>query len=278
MKQQRQVYNAFFPLIKVIFFLVLVTCCTLLLHAILMPYIEPYNLIGFLVDQFGKLLPERILKSIFTRIIFFVCVTGIYLVFHKYIDKKSLQQTLFSVRPIVSRLLLGVVVQTMLYVTAFILGCFINLNTFEGFTQKPLTIVFSALLLDMIIKFPTDLGEELAFRGYTITSLLKPLGPHLAVLFSATAFALFHVPFMPYNLSNSFFHLLFGLLTGYVFLIFNNIYLTTGMHLGANVISNHLLGYGNIIKGDASKNMLAFIMILAIAGCIFYYSQTRNKR
>ncbi len=271
--------NSVKTFIKVNAFLILPFLLTFFLQRLLYPsIINRHALNEQLINIFGDILPRSLIQSIPNRLLFFLCISITYFMFSYFIDRKKLSQTLFVAPKPVIHMIKGMLFQSSIYLITFISALIIGLITFKGITEKSLISISISILIDLIIKLPTDLGEELIFRGYGISNLTSIIGSHSAVFYSALIFALIHIPGMPsYDFRLNLSQFLFGILAGYMFIIVGkNIYFTTGMHLGANVLSNHFFYYGSIIKySEHTKYGFIFlnqvILMVIILGVVLYY-------
>ncbi len=165
-----------------------------------------------------------------------VAYSTVFILFWRGNDQKGIFQ--FSkLRPVVIPLLLPLIVATEFIFRPFfdydrILMLINNQElpnynySFQGFTAKQIYSSIAALLVAPII-------EELFFRKFLITELLKKYSISITLLVSSFLFAIIHWE-TPVNLLPSF---LFGLLSGFIYFKTKNIAYSVLLHFFANIAS-----------------------------------------
>lgn len=199
--------------------------------------------IGMMAIVDGKINPGYLYKS-GIKLSLFLTIPLLY----AFVDKNVKLNTLLEVRSkkdLMSSILLGVGVFTIILGVYFILKNFIDLGTIQDIIEKNLNVnknnfVFVALY----ISFINSLLEEFFFRGFIFLNLKKIASRGFAYTYSALAFAIYHVAIMTNWFTPSIFILtMIGLFVGG--LIFNylndkseNIYNSWLVHMFANFAIN----------------------------------------
>lgn len=162
-------------------------------------------------------------------------------------DKSISFMSLFkgNKKSIIFALLLGIVVFIFIIGAYLIIGPYFdfsmvttNLENNLGITKS--NFIFVALYITVI----NSLLEEFFFRGFSFLALSKVTSRKASYIFSASAFAIYHVAIMNNWFSPPLFILLIaslfiaGIIFDYLNEKFNNIYVSWIVHMSANIAIN----------------------------------------
>ncbi|MEA4912528.1 MAG: type II CAAX endopeptidase family protein [Oscillospiraceae bacterium] len=118
---------------------------------------------------------------------------------------------------------------------------------FGGSTLNPVADIISGnslWLIVLIVGILSPLAEELVFRKLLLDRL-RPFGDRVAILYSALAFALYHM-----NFSQFFYAFLVGCLLAYVALRTNSFFFPAALHSLVNLVGSVLMP---LLLGDATN-------------------------
>ena len=141
----------------------------------------------------GVLQPPYLYKSLI-KIVLFLLLPMLYFVLYK--GKGTDLKKLFSLRlrDVLMALLLGVGVFAVVLGAYFLLGDYIDLSGIRDSLTAGIGVTAENFLyVALYISFVNSLLEEFFFRGYAFLTLKKEKSRVFAYLFSAAAFALYHV-------------------------------------------------------------------------------------
>ena len=204
-------------------------------------------LIGCLIMGFidAVIRPDYLVKS-FIKIILFSIMPIIYSRYDKELNLSSLFKVK-SKREIIIALLAG------LAVFLFILGAYLIIGRLFDFSNVTSSLSENIgvdkenfILVAIYISFVNSLLEEFFFRGFAFLKLKEVSTRKFAYIFSALAFALYHVAMMIGWFDISLFILTIGRLFigGLIFNYFNekykNIYVSWLIHMFANFAINYI--------------------------------------
>ncbi|MGN0026518.1 MAG: CPBP family intramembrane glutamic endopeptidase [Clostridium sp.] len=204
-------------------------------------------LIGCLIMGFidAVIRPDYLVKS-FIKIMLFSIMPIIYSRYDKELNLSSLFKVK-SKREIIIALLAG------LAVFLFILGAYLIIGRFFDFSNVTSSLSENIgvdkenfILVAIYISFINSLLEEFFFRGFAFLKLKEVSTRKFAYIFSALAFALYHVAMMIGWFDISLFILTIGglFIGGLIFNYFNekykNIYVTWLIHMFANFAINYI--------------------------------------
>ena len=204
-------------------------------------------LIGCLIMGFidAVIRPDYLVKS-FIKIMLFSIMPIIYSRYDKELNLSSLFKVK-SKREIIIALLAG------LAVFLFILGAYLIIGRLFDFSNVTSSLSENIgvdkenfILVAIYISFVNSLLEEFFFRGFAFLKLKEVSTRKFAYIFSALAFALYHVAMMIGWFDISLFILTIGglFIGGLIFNYFNekykNIYVTWLIHMFANFSINYI--------------------------------------
>ncbi len=204
-------------------------------------------LIGCLIMGFidAVIRPDYLVKS-FIKIMLFSIMPIIYSRYYKELNLSSLFKVK-SKREIIIALLAG------LAVFLFILGAYLIIGRFFDFSNVTSSLSENIgvdkenfILVAIYISFVNSLLEEFFFRGFAFLKLKEVSTRKFAYIFSALAFALYHVAMMIGWFDISLFILTIGglFIGGLIFNYFNekykNIYVSWLIHMFANFAINYI--------------------------------------
>ena len=194
----------------------------------------------------GVIMPQYWIKSTVKFVLFLACP-----IIYSFIDKEVKLQTLFKPNK------KGLILAFSLCIPVFIviLGAYFLLKDVFDFSSVTSALTGNVgvsrenfLFVAIYISFVNSLLEEFFFRGFAFLSLSKVTSPHVAYVFSAAAFALYHIAIMSGWFSIGVFIItMVGLFAGGI--IFNwlnaksdNIYTSWFVHMFANFAIN-IIGF-----------------------------------
>lgn len=204
-------------------------------------------LIGCLIMGFidAVIRPDYLVKS-FIKIMIFSIMPIIYSRYDKELNLSSLFKVK-SKREIIIALLAG------LAVFLFILGAYLIIGRLFDFSNVTSSLSENIgvdkenfILVAIYISFVNSLLEEFFFRGFAFLKLKEVSTRKFAYIFSALAFALYHVAMMIGWFDISLFILTIGglFIGGLIFNYFNekykNIYVSWLIHMFANFAINYI--------------------------------------
>ncbi|MBR4868351.1 MAG: CPBP family intramembrane metalloprotease [Clostridia bacterium] len=144
-----------------------------------------------LVD--GILSPSYLYKSLIKIVLFLVIPFAYFLLFK---EKTEHLKQLFKPkkRNLVLSLLLGFGVFTVIILSYFLLGSYIDLSSIkESLTSGVGVTAENFVYVAIYISFVNSLLEEFFFSGYAFLILKRECGRTFAYIFSSLAFAVYHV-------------------------------------------------------------------------------------
>lgn len=186
--------------------------------------------------------PDYAVKSA-AKIILFILLPLIYSLFDKEAGLRKLLK--INRRSIKYALLLGIGVYIFILSAYYILSPFFDFSKVTAALQNNIGVNKSNFVFVAIyISFVNSLLEEFFFRGVAFLTLKKVAGRKMAYIFSAAAFAVYHVAIMTGWFSPGLFVLLIGglfaagLMFNWLDERYNNIYVSWLVHMCANFSIN----------------------------------------
>ncbi|WP_211745663.1 type II CAAX endopeptidase family protein [Paenibacillus sp. Marseille-Q4541] len=186
--------------------------------------------------------PDYAVKSIIKLILFLTLPVGYALV-----TKKDLFHSLFTFekRGMVRALLMGLGVFIFILGAYFLIGPFFDFSQVTGALQNNMGVdAGNFIWVALYISVVNSLLEEFFFRGFAFFTLKERLGRKFAYVFSAGAFALYHIAIMTSWFSIPLFVLLIvslfvaGLFFNWINERNGNIYSSWMVHMFANLAIN----------------------------------------
>lgn len=186
--------------------------------------------------------PDYAVKSII-KIMLFLTLPALYAYFSREISFRALFK--FDKKSLKFAMLLGIGVFIFILGSYFLIGPYFDFTQVTGALQNNMGVnagnfVFVAIYISII----NSLLEEFFFRGFAFLTLKKLAGRRLAYLFSAGAFAVYHIAMMTSWFTIPLFVLLIASLfvAGVLFNWLNerngNIYASWMVHMCANLAIN----------------------------------------
>ncbi len=186
--------------------------------------------------------PDYAVKSA-VKIILFILLPLIYSLFDKEAGLRNLLK--LNRRSLKFAFLLGIGVYIFILGAYYILSPFFDFSKVTAALQNNIGVNKSNFVfVALYISFVNSLLEEYFFRGVAFLTLKKAAGRKIAYIFSAAAFAVYHVAIMTGWFSPGLFVLLIvglfaaGLLFNWFDEKYNNIYVSWLVHMCANFSIN----------------------------------------
>lgn len=188
-----------------------------------------------------------IVPNYFTKSLIKICIFLILPLIVCIKDKSISFKSLFkgSKKSIFFASIFGIVVYVFILGAYFILGPYFDFSMVTTNLENNIGInKTNFLFVALYITFINSLLEEFFFRGFSFLSLKGVTSRNIAHIFSALAFAIYHVAIMNNWFSPLLFILLIvslfiaGLLFNYLNEKFNNIYISWIVHISANLAIN----------------------------------------
>ena len=204
-------------------------------------------IVGCLIMGFidAVIKPEYLVKS-FIKITLFSIMPIIYSIYNKELNLSSLFKVR-SKKEVIIALLSGAAIFSFILGSYFIIGNFFDFSNVVSSLSENVGVNNSNFIFVAIyISFVNSLLEEFFFRGFAFLKLKEVSNRRFAYIFSALAFALYHVAMMIGWFDISLFILtIVGLfIGGLIFNYFNekykNIYVTWLIHMFANFSINYI--------------------------------------
>ncbi|MFD1134559.1 CPBP family intramembrane glutamic endopeptidase [Paenibacillus urinalis] len=186
--------------------------------------------------------PDYTVKSII-KIILFLTLPALYAYFSREVSFRALFK--FDKKSLKFAMLLGIGVFIIILGSYFLIGPYFDFTQVTGALQNNMGVnagnfVFVAIYISIV----NSLLEEFFFRGFAFLTLKKLAGRRFAYLFSAGAFAVYHIAMMTSWFTIALFVLLIASLfvAGVIFNWLNerngNIYASWMVHMCANLAIN----------------------------------------
>lgn len=210
-----------------------------------------------------KTLDELTGKPFLTsRIVSFIFAGIIYIIFTLCWERENWKKALFIYNPLPG-LARGTAYAFILLVTSFALLLITKLVVVNGFTTS-INHIILLIFAWCIAQFFNAIKEEFIYRGYVLRRLSEKFNKHASVLLVSVIFGLEH--YTQYHFLGVIFATVFGLICGYLYLFYEDIYIPIGMHAIWDIGSHTLLN-GKIFSFTISSHT-AFMRINTE---LFYY-------
>jgi uncharacterized protein len=226
---------------------------TTLIPVMLLFGIPAMELIAFISGmppgEFSRLSSENIHLLLIYQTILLTGVTGLTLVFRKYVDVKGLLSLGFQKFRRNKDMILGLVVGFSLIATGFLI-MFLTGNLSVETINPDAGYLAGSLILCLMISWI----EELSFRSYILNNLLDSFHPYIALLVSSFLFAVFHM-FNPGMSLLPFINLMLaGILLGIVFIYTKTVWFALSLHFSWNFFQGPVFGFP--VSGIETESLL----------------------
>lgn len=233
---------------------------------------------------------ENIYILIVYQLFILIGITGLTIIFRKYIDRKKLVTLGFGKIRRNKDLILGLLLGPAIIGTGFIILYFSgNLEIHD--IRPDYSHLGGALILCILISWI----EEISFRGYILNNMLESFHPYTGLFVSSLLFAAFHM-FNPGMAVIPFVNLfLAGILLGVVFIYTKTIWYALSLHFSWNFFLGPVFGFevsgiemGGFIRQKPTGDDLvtggnfgfegSLLCSLLIILCIFALNRYYNNR
>jgi membrane protease YdiL (CAAX protease family) len=265
--------------IKSVFFLL----CAFCYYAFLVKY-----LLTLLPQHFFSLhflapyVESQFLNSGIKRFEIFLLTLSIFWLWIHWVDR-STKNFLCIKKGSIQSYTIGFLLVAGVLLVSYYLNITVGLLSVNKFIASPTRFLIDVIFVFVFSTF-TSFSEELVFRGYIFEKLRMLTTPQLANIIQALLFGLIHYPNHP-GVMIVLLTAIAGMIFGYAYLIFGNIYVSIGMHTAIHLInllySQHLW----LIHDNASLQakpifhlfsadfgLFGFIgLLFLLIGLTFYY-------
>ncbi|HEX6916133.1 MAG TPA: type II CAAX endopeptidase family protein [Chitinophagaceae bacterium] len=167
-----------------------------------------------------------------------VVMTGIGFLFRRLIDRQSIRSMGFQWRGYRGQAASGFFLGTLLLATGSMILVMTGHLFFTSASWQPQEQLLSFLLF-IIVAFT----EEIAFRGYMLNNLMQSSGKWVALLISASIFALFHSLNAHITLLAILNIFVAGILLGVNYLFTRNLWFSVFLHFSWNYFQGPVFGF-----------------------------------
>ena len=204
-------------------------------------------IVGCLIMGFidAVIKPEYLVKS-FIKITLFSIMPIIYSIYNKELNLSS-SFKIKSKKEVIIALLSGAAIFSFILGSYFIIGNFFDFSNVVSSLSENVGVNNSNFIFVAIyISFVNSLLEEFFFRGFAFLKLKEVSNRRFAYIFSALAFALYHVAMMIgwFDIILFILNIVGLFIGGLIFNYFNekykNIYVTWLIHMFANFSINYI--------------------------------------
>jgi membrane protease YdiL (CAAX protease family) len=192
---------------------------------------------GFLVSSF----------EIWVAASLVIAICLVYL-FRKYIDKKTFKSIGLDLSALYPNAVVGLFLGIFLVCAGALLIFYFRGIEWIDIVSNTRELFSSAVLLLMVA-----FSEEIVFRGYVLSNLMKSFNKWVSLLINAILFALVHAsnPGVPWTaLLNTF---IGGLLIGITYISTRNLWLPIGFHFTWNFMQGPIIGFH--VSGISFKSL-----------------------
>jgi membrane protease YdiL (CAAX protease family) len=216
------------------------------------------------------------------RIISCAIMLAVYGWFSIQLEQKSFKQSFFIYNPLPG-LARGFLLGVLMLVVTLCLFYASGLVGFHGWASSwgHIGALFGAWLIAQIFN---SIKEEVIYRAYFLKHLADKIDPRLAVFVTAMVFGLGHIA--QYGFIGYLFATFFGVLLGYAYLCYKNIYVNIALHAIWD-IGSHTLLTGRVIAfslgphsndADLRYNICIGLSILIMMVCIGAHSKKFSSK
>lgn len=229
----------------------LITTIITIIYILLMIVIKgiPFAAIGSFID---KLTDLHSIFTIFIHLIQCLCMIFFVVLFWKVYDKKPIRDIgLINIKKGFKDLFKGLILGAISMIIVFIILVASKNIYLQNSLLRP--NVNSSLLTGLILFIFVGINEEMFARGYCMSVLKQTGNKWTIVIVSSIIFSLMHSQ----NPSMSFISylniFLFGILTAYMFMKSNNLWLSIGYHIAWNYFEGNIFGFQ--VSGLATQSL-----------------------
>lgn len=248
------------------------------------PYFRELYLSTSIYAWLASIIDERVARSALARLVAFVWGLSVFSWWTRYVDGRLIRDSILFQPPRKKLQYFAAGFFVMLGVVAipFCIKLFTEAVIIEGLSQNILYIFYYFFISAIIFSFNVFI-EELIFRGYILQNLALRINPQLACFLSAFLFMVAH-PFHSLGIYGVLVQAgLGGLAFAYIALYYRSIYVTFGIHLCSNLVSNSFYSpkiFHLSIQDHWANTFDLFQVIWIIAFLLFFFFhklwRTRN--
>jgi hypothetical protein len=212
--------------------------------------------------------------------------------FREWVDKESFRSLGFKLKDAGKDWAVGLLLGLVMISAGFILLIILKEISWAG-TKVDL----SSLLLSVVLFLAVAFNEELIFRGYILSNLMRSMNRYVALVVTSVLFSLVHLGNDSFSWFSFLTILLAGLLLGLPYLYTKSLWLPVALHFSWNFFQGTIFGFnvsGNkeyslitqsreadtLMNGGAFgfEGSILSVIFLAIAICSFWFYHSRKER
>jgi len=156
---------------------------------------------------------------------------------------------------------LGFVVACLVYFAPIFLGFFLGTLTLS-FQDTFENLVFSSVFMTVVFNFSIGFGEEVVFRSYIQTRMIKLYGAILGILLTSILFTLSHVLMTQLSLISILTGIILFVAIGILYFCTHSLYLVGTIHAVLNILQQILDKQAGDIEGLAVVSVFFLVVFL----------------
>lgn len=169
-------------------------------------------------------------------------------------------------------LILGLLIGGLMYFSYLFLGQILGSNA--SFQNISGNLSFPSIIMTLILYISLGFGEEIGFRAYLQTRMIKLYGVILGILFTSIIFTLSHLIFRRLSLIELLSGVILYMGIGTIYFLSQSLYFVGIIHAILNGLAEMLDVWGGEIEG-----LIVHTILLLVVYIIYFYKlKTINKK
>ncbi|MCE1198003.1 MAG: CPBP family intramembrane metalloprotease [Marinilabiliales bacterium] len=169
--------------------------------------------------------------------------------FRKFVDEASFVSLGFGTQQLKQEVVSGLVTGTLLIVIGFVTLLSLGEIRVTGFHPE-----LSSLVISILLFVAVAFVEELLFRGYILSNLMRSMNRWIALLVSSLLFAGVHMGNAHFVPLSFFSILLAGILLGLPYVFTKSLWWPMALHFSWNFFQGTIFGFN--VSGNAEYNLI----------------------
>jgi len=169
--------------------------------------------------------------------------------FREWVDKESFRSLGFRLKNALNESVIGIGLGILMISAGFFLLLFLHEIDWVG-TEPDL----SSFLLSIILFAAVALNEELIFRGYILSNLMRSMNRFVALMVTSVMFSLVHLGNNSFSWFSFLTILLAGLLLGLPYIYTRSLWLPIALHFSWNFFQGTIFGFS--VSGNKEYSLI----------------------
>jgi membrane protease YdiL (CAAX protease family) len=221
-----------------------------------------------------------------------LATTTVVAMFREWVDKESFRSLGFKLKNAGKELVVGILLGIVMITSGFVLLIMLKEISWAG-----TNVDLSSLLLSVVLFLAVAFNEELIFRGYILSNLMRSMNRYVALVVTSVLFSLVHLGNDSFSWFSFLTILLAGLLLGLPYIYTKSLWLPVALHFSWNFFQGTIFGFNvsgikeySLItqsrESDTLMNGGAFgfegsilsVIFLSMATCALWLYHSRKEK